>query len=236
VGPDGKVIVRLESDGTDWRPLHVSISLHHHEASDWLLLRELAEEAVARACEGRPAPCLEPNGVGMFVAGGPTGDNGLSGKKLVVDAYGPSVPVGGGAWCGKDFHKVDRLGGLLARRLALLAVCRAGCQEARTVLEYIPGCDRPVAVDLFLDGRHYPRDALRFLGDSKIGNLEVWQAYVKAKTLLPELARWGHQNPGLPWEEVSGRAASVTPLPHAAGARTICCREVPENGVASARR
>ena len=62
------------------------------------------------------------NGGGDFDVGGPWGDNGLSGKKLVLDSYGPSVPIGGGAWSGKDPHKIDRSGGLFARYLALRAV------------------------------------------------------------------------------------------------------------------
>ena len=62
------------------------------------------------------------NGAGAFEVGGPEGDNGLSGKKLVADAYGPRVPIGGGAWSGKDFFKADRAGGLLARRLAKVIV------------------------------------------------------------------------------------------------------------------
>ena len=48
------------------------------------------------------------NGAGNFEVGGPEGDNGLSGKKLAVDAYGPRVPIGGGALSGKDFFKADR--------------------------------------------------------------------------------------------------------------------------------
>ena len=56
------------------------------------------------------------NGAGNFEVGGPEGDNGLSGKKLVVDAYGPRVPIGGGALSGKDFFKADRAGAVLARR------------------------------------------------------------------------------------------------------------------------
>jgi S-adenosylmethionine synthetase len=58
------------------------------------------------------------NGAGNFEVGGPEGDNGLSGKKLVVDAYGPRVPIGGGALSGKDFFKADRAGAVLARKLA----------------------------------------------------------------------------------------------------------------------
>jgi S-adenosylmethionine synthetase len=200
VGPDGKVIVRVERDGERWRPVHVSISLNHHQESDWLLLRELAEEAVVRGCGGRPIPKIELNGAGMFVAGGPNGDNGLSGKKLVIDGYGPTVPIGGGAWSGKDFHKVDRLGGLLARRLALLAVRRGLCREARVVLEYIRGCDRPVGISLQADGRWHSGNALARLGDPVVDNQGVWRSFVAVETELPELARWGHQMPGLPWE------------------------------------
>ena len=53
------------------------------------------------------------NGSGTFSIGGPEGDNGLSGKKLLLDQYGPRVPVGGTALSGKDFHKPDRAGTLL---------------------------------------------------------------------------------------------------------------------------
>ena len=58
------------------------------------------------------------NGAGEFTIGGPEGDNRLSGKKLVIDHYGPGVPIGGGALCGKDPHKVDKCGALRARQLA----------------------------------------------------------------------------------------------------------------------
>ena len=200
MGPDAKVIVRVETNGETWRPVHVSISLNHHEESDWLLLREIAEEAVARGCAGRPIPKIELNGAGMFVAGGPNGDNGLTGKKLVVDAYGPTVPIGGGAWSGKDFHKVDRLGGMLARQLARLAISRGLGREAQVVLEYIPGCDRPVGIDLRVDGVWLGGDALTKLGHPDVGNQAVWQAYVATDVALPELACWGHQVEGVPWE------------------------------------
>ena len=57
--------------------------------------------------------------MGDFIVGGPKGDNGLSGKKLAVDFYGPEIPIGGGAICGKDPHKVDVAGAFRARELAL---------------------------------------------------------------------------------------------------------------------
>jgi S-adenosylmethionine synthetase len=70
------------------------------------------------------------NGAGEFANGGPQGDNGLSGKKLVVDYYGPGVPIGGGALSGKDPYKVDKCGALRARQLAKKLV-REGVDEAQ---------------------------------------------------------------------------------------------------------
>ena len=200
VGPDAKVVVRIQRQGWDWQPRHVSISLNHHEGSDWMRLRDIAEEAVEIACAGLPLPDLALNGAGMFVSGGPNGDNGLSGKKLVVDAYGPTVPIGGGAWSGKDFRKVDRLGGMLARELALSAVAESGAGEALVTLEYIPGCDAPVHVGVLLDGRPADMDTLPVTASIPRDNLGVWQRYVKADVPLVEMARWGHQQNGMPWE------------------------------------
>ena len=208
IGPDGKVIVRLETRGSDWQPLHVSISLNHHEESDWMLLREVAEEAVASACQGKPTPEVALNGAGMFISGGPNGDNGLSGKKLVVDAYGPGIPIGGGAWSGKDFRKVDRLGGLLARELALAAVCRGLAVEAVVTLEYIPGCERPVNIELICDGGRQAGNVIVQLGSPDVDNNSVSNRYIgelfaegkENSDSLVNLARWGHQAPGKPWE------------------------------------
>ena len=152
VGPDGKVLARVRTDGRTWEPEHVSISLNHHEGSDWVFLRRFAEEALEQACRGKRLPELILNGAGMFVAGGPNGDNGTTGKKLVMDAYGPTVPIGGGAWSGKDWHKVDRKGGRLAREMALELVTTSGAAEALVRLEYVPGCDGPVHVERITTG------------------------------------------------------------------------------------
>jgi len=202
VGPDGKILVRVARDAAGWRPLHVSISLNHHDGSDWLLLNRLAAEAVEAACAGLPLPDLEVNGAGAFTCSGPMGDNGLSGKKLVVDAYGPTVPIGGGAWSGKDFNKVDRLGGLLARRLALSAVAEAGAGEALVTLAYAPGCTEPIAVDLRLDGRPAALAGLPRTAALPRGNAACAAEFGAAPADLAELARWGHFQPGLPWERV----------------------------------
>ena len=86
------------------------------------------------------------NGAGEFATGGPEGDNGLSGKKLVIDHYGPLVAIGGGAICGKDPHKVDKCGAVRARQWAKQLV-RAGVDEAQVTLGWAPGGDSPFLVD-----------------------------------------------------------------------------------------
>ncbi len=203
IGPDGKVIVHGQRTGKTgaFQPDLVSVSLNHHERSDWLLLRTVVEEAVETACAGLGSglPEIEMNGAGMFVAGGPNGDNGTTGKKLVVDAYGPGIPIGGGAWSGKDFFKVDRLGGMTARRLALESLLASDANEALVTLTYLPGGDRPARVDLLLDGE--PSD--RVIVPARFGTLEsrvLHGVFAMRNATHLEFARWGHQQPGMPWE------------------------------------
>lgn len=209
IGPDGKVIVHGLRDGLRFRPDLVSVSLNHHEGSDWLLLRRVVVEAVETAVvsAGMTVPDIEMNGAGMFVSGGPNGDNGLSGKKLVVDAYGPHVPIGGGAWSGKDFFKVDRLGGMAARRLALESLVASDAEEALVTLTYLPGGDRPARVDLRLDGQQSEAVVI----PPEFGALESRKIHRVVASHGPNvnLARWGHQAQGMPWEFGKRREVTV---------------------------
>jgi S-adenosylmethionine synthetase len=131
----------------------------------------------------------------MFVCGGPNGDNGQTGKKLVMDAYGPTVPIGGGAWSGKDFWKVDRRGGLLARAMAQRLVEVCACDEARVTLEYYPGSDAPAHGEAIVDGRPVVLDCRALTGDVVVPKLQA--IFTPAKSSgrefdLKEAARWGH--------------------------------------------
>lgn len=209
MGPDGKVLVRIGKSGDSWKPLHVSLSLSHHLESDWLLLRHYAETAVEKACGDLPVPRITLNCAGMFISVGPNGDNGLSGKKLVADAYGPSVPIGGGAWSGKDLHKIDRLGGLLSRMLAGQVLSETGADEALVQLEYHPGSDKPASALARLNrtGGYIPLEGL--LEGVSMDNEDVWARFNLCKTPLDELARWGHQLPGMPWEPGTSAADGV---------------------------
>jgi S-adenosylmethionine synthetase len=145
LGPDGKTLVAVRGR----RLVGVSLSVQHAQGVDWVALtREARGACEAVAAEYVAAGELEPpgpeadwlvNGAGAFELGGPEGDNGLSGKKLVAQAYGTAVPIGGGATHGKDPRKVDPRGQALARQIALDAVCKGGAREATVWLAYRPG-------------------------------------------------------------------------------------------------
>ena len=83
------------------------------------------------------------NGMGDLIVGGPEGDNGLSGKKLAVDFYGPEIPIGGGAICGKDPHKVDVAGAFRARELARRLLKERGGSAVTVRLGWTPGDAAP---------------------------------------------------------------------------------------------
>ena len=209
IGPDGKVIVRgTEREDGRFQAHSVSVSLHHAEDADWLALRRHAQGALHDALDGHgtaPLPDLTVNAAGMFLCGGPTGDNGTTGKKLVMDAYGPGVPIGGGAWSGKDFHKPDRVGGLLARRLALQCVQAGIGHRVRVQLEYRPNSALPESVGVWADGVPVPlpplvrpvatREATRSMIATAGG--ADYQALSSGR-----LARWGHLGAVGSWWEV----------------------------------
>ena len=167
IGPDSKVIVELEDK--DLKKL--SISVQHHPNRDKTDLYRLGLELADRL-KLSDRKCLHVNGGGDFDVGGPHGDNGLSGKKLVVDAYGPHIPIGGGAWSGKDPHKVDRVGGLMSRFLALKAIELGLGHEAVVTLGWFPGDLRPSVQQLRIDGQ--PTD-ISVLGEWDLSIDGIWK-------------------------------------------------------------
>ncbi len=174
LGPDGKVLVALERQGGRFRLRRLCASIQHKEGLSAERQHRLVLPALERAAAELEAalPGLESswsgdvvrlNGAGDFSVGGPHGDNGLSGKKLAVDHYGPGVPIGGGALCGKDPHKVDRVGALRARQVAVRLVRDAGLPEATVWLAWQPGREAPDEV--------CARSGARFLDREAIGRL-----------------------------------------------------------------
>ncbi|MBM4368021.1 MAG: methionine adenosyltransferase domain-containing protein [Deltaproteobacteria bacterium] len=157
LGPDFKLLPVLEEWPAPggrrrfaWRRLILSVQ--HATGMSYEEQHRLLLPFLARACEELDeavpgvarfeAAQLHLNGAGEFCQGGTHGDNGLSGKKLVVDGFGPGVPIGGGAFFGKDPCKPDRRGALRARELAIAEV-KAGAEEATVTLVFAPGEREP---------------------------------------------------------------------------------------------
>ncbi len=153
-GPDFKVLVQLAEKGGAWEWRRLTLSIQHaegvrqREQHDLVapVVRGALAELEARGLRGMaslPPGRFVLNGAGDFIQGGSEGDNGLSGKKLAIDFYGPEVPIGGGAICGKDPHKVDVAGAFRARALALRLLRERGASAVTVRLGWTPGDEAP---------------------------------------------------------------------------------------------
>ena len=168
LGPDGKVLVTFEDTGGRPALTAVNVAIQHAAGVEYGTLHDLVLPGVLDALDEISVwadPALDGdwfrlNGIGDFTCGGPMGDNGLSGKKLVVDFYGPRVPIGGGAICGKDVHKPDRVGALRARQVARLLAAATG-QQTHVELGWLPGLEAPDRLSARLgDGRRLSRSEI----------------------------------------------------------------------------
>ena len=150
--PDGKTQVTVESD-ENWKPVRVDavvVSTQHDPDVTLDALREQMIEQVIRPTI--PAGLLDGdtkiyvNPTGRFVIGGPQGDSGLTGRKIIVDTYGGSAPHGGGAFSGKDPTKVDRSAAYAARYVAKNIVAAGLADKCQVQLAYAIGVAKPVSV------------------------------------------------------------------------------------------
>ena len=150
--PDGKsqVTVRYDSDG---RPLGIDavvVSTQHSEDVKYKTLKESVMEEVVRPV--LPAAFVTPktkffiNPTGRFVVGGPMGDSGLTGRKIIVDTYGGMGRHGGGAFSGKDPSKVDRSACYYARYIAKNVVAAGLARRCEVQLAYAIGVAEPVSL------------------------------------------------------------------------------------------
>jgi len=162
-GPDGKLLLRVREEGAKWRLEHLLVTLQQRESTEFMeLTREL--EQVLSSAYGE-AQRLDPrwsgpwnetvlliNPNGPLVSGGSDGDNGQTGRKLVMDYYGPRVGIGGGALSGKHLSHIDRAGAYAAREAAVKAVA-SGAKECRVVVSWAPNSPQPLEVIYEMEGR-----------------------------------------------------------------------------------
>ena len=150
--PDGKTQVTVaydEQNHVDWCPA-VVVSTQHAPEVALEDLREAVLETVIRPVLPerflRPETKIYVNPTGRFVVGGPCGDPGLTGRKIIVDTYGGSAAHGGGCFSGKDPTKVDRSAAYMARHVAKNIVAAGLARRCQIELAYAIGVARPVSV------------------------------------------------------------------------------------------
>ena len=152
VRPDGKsqVTVEYDEEGKVVRCPAIVVSTQHDPDIALKDLREAVVEAVIKPII--PAQYIDAdteffvNSTGRFVVGGPVGDTGLTGRKIIVDTYGGSAAHGGGAFSGKDPTKVDRSAAYMARYAAKNLVAAGLCRKCQIELAYAIGVAHPVSV------------------------------------------------------------------------------------------
>ena len=151
--PDGKSQVTIEYDGEKVARIHtVVISTQHAESAGNAEIRERIIREVIQAA--LPAEYLDKdtiyhvNPTGRFVIGGPMGDTGLTGRKIIVDSYGGSGHHGGGAFSGKDPSKVDRSAAYMGRYIAKNIVAAGLARRCEIQLAYAIGVAEPVSINV----------------------------------------------------------------------------------------
>ena len=149
--PDGKVQVTVEyEDGKPIRVDTIVVSTQHNADIDLEVLKKDIKEKVIK--EVVPGKLLDENTkyyinpTGRFVIGGPLGDSGLTGRKIIVDTYGGYARHGGGAFSGKDATKVDRSAAYMARFLAKNIVANGYAKKCEIQFAYSIGVAKPVSV------------------------------------------------------------------------------------------
>ncbi len=149
-GPDSKSQVTLQyENGMPVRATSVVVSTQHDEDLSQDNVREMVRPIVESVLpEGWMCPEEEfyVNPTGRFVIGGPDGDAGLTGRKIIVDTYGGAAPHGGGAFSGKDPSKVDRSAAYAGRYLAKNVVAAGLAEKCTIQLAYAIGISKPLSV------------------------------------------------------------------------------------------
>ena len=210
--PDGKTQVTVEYD--DDRPVRVDtvvVSSQHSPEVPTETIRKDIIEKVIRAVV--PAGLLDEktkfyvNPTGRFVIGGPAGDTGLTGRKIIVDTYGGYARHGGGAFSGKDPTKVDRSAAYAARYIAKNVVAAGLARRCEVQVAYAIGVARPVSVRIDTDGTAVVDEEKIAAAVSALVDLRPAAIIEKFRLRTPmysQMAAYGHmgrEDLQLPWEE-----------------------------------
>ena len=209
--PDGKSQVTVEYDGNEVKRIDtVVVSTQHSDDVTTEKLREDVLREVIKAV--LPSELLDENTkyyinpTGRFEIGGPHGDSGLTGRKIIVDTYGGSCPHGGGAFSGKDPTKVDRSAAYMARYICKNVVASGLAKKCTLELSYAIGVAKPISVFVNTEGTGV-------LSDGEIADIvakefdlrpySIIQTLGLRKPIYRKTAAYGHfGREEFPWERL----------------------------------
>ncbi len=212
--PDGKSQVTVaydEKGDVEWCPAVVVSTQHDPDISNKDLREAIIEEVIR---PNLPKRCLRPetkfyvNPTGRFVVGGPVGDAGLTGRKIIVDTYGGAAAHGGGAFSGKDPTKVDRSAAYMARYVAKHLVAAGLCDRCEIQLAYAIGVARPVSVRVNSKGTGRVSDARLAEIVNQVFDLRpasIIKTLNLRRPIYEQTAAYGHfgrPDLDLPWERL----------------------------------
>ena len=211
--PDGKTQVTIEynEDGSPKRVDAVVVSTQHGPEVELDQIRKDMIELVIKPII--PADLMDAetkiyvNPTGRFVIGGPQGDSGLTGRKIIVDTYGGSAPHGGGAFSGKDPTKVDRSAAYAARWVAKNVVAAGLAARCQVQLAYAIGVAQPVSIRVDTFGTGTVADDKLEEAVSKVFDLRpaaIIRDLDLRKPIYRQLAAYGHfgrEDLGVAWEK-----------------------------------
>ncbi len=211
--PDGKTQITVEYDESG-KPVRVDTVVlstqHGPEASLEQIRKDMIELVIKPTV---PTELLDEdtkiyvNPTGRFVIGGPQGDSGLTGRKIIVDTYGGSAPHGGGAFSGKDPTKVDRSATYAARYVAKNVVAAGLATKCQVQLAYAIGVARPVSVLVETFGTGVVSDDKLEAAVNKVFDLRptaIIRDLDLRKPIYRQLAAYGHmgrEELGVAWEK-----------------------------------
>jgi S-adenosylmethionine synthetase len=216
--PDGKSQVSVEYDGA--KPIRVDavvVSSQHSPLVSQEQMRDDITSKIIKACI--PSNLIDRdtkiyvNPTGRFVVGGPHGDAGVTGRKIIVDTYGGYAPHGGGAFSGKDPTKVDRSACYMARYVAKNVVAAGLAERATVQLAYAIGVADPVSVMVDTDGTgKIPEPKITELvrANFKLTPRGIHEELNLRRPIYTKTAAFGHfgrTEPEFSWEKTDKAAA-----------------------------
>lgn len=191
---DGKTQVTIEVKNQKAKVKSVVCSFQNAKNVDLLpLVQSIIEAGVTSEALADDVEYLI-NPAGEWTQGGFDADTGLSGRKLIVDNYGPEVTIGGGSFSGKDYTKVDRSGAYMARKIAVDYLKKYNANEVVTKLAYAIGKAEPVMAVAVVDGTEMPIEGYDLTPKG------IYELLKLKEVTFADTCTWGHFGRGFTWD------------------------------------